>query len=316
MDVFTHGTTKASFLGATSLLQDTLKVYTAQGGTLAAVDDDYTLTNADGLLTITIKSTGILASDLKVDWYLYDAPLAVKRNQVESSIMVHRRIGTKGSVAKALSDIYPGSTVLEWNEYGGRPYYFRLILDLTDTIADISNAEVLRTLNIYKPLRSEMEDDMPAYRSSCIIAISLKTDVLGYDVRRCGTPLDSLVDQEPGGGVAGLFAVTDTNVVPIVEVAVHDPHHCPDDFTGQGFRFPGVWDQLFEQGIELFFVLCHCLFSFHDLLAFYLLIGYTLEREGAAVFPPPQPVHSLVFSAPCFSFPGLIVIVIRSARSG
>lgn len=134
----------------------------------------------------------ILASDLKVDWYLYDAPLAVKRNQVESSIMVHRRIGTKGSVAKALSDIYPGSTVLEWNEYGGRPYYFRLILDLTDTIADISNAEVLRTLNIYKPLRSEMEDDMPAYRSSCIIAISLKTDVLGYDVRRCGTPLDSL----------------------------------------------------------------------------------------------------------------------------
>lgn len=62
VDVFTHGTTKAAFLGATSLLQDTLKVYTAQGGTLAAVDDDYTLTNADGLLTITIKSTGILAS--------------------------------------------------------------------------------------------------------------------------------------------------------------------------------------------------------------------------------------------------------------
>ncbi len=70
------------------------------------------------------------------------------------------------------------------------------------------------------------------------------------------------------------------------------------------------------EGIQLFFVLCHCLISFRDLLAFYLLIGYTLGREGATVFPPPQPVHSSVFAAPCFSFPGLIVIVIRSARSG
>lgn len=62
-DVWTHGTAKAAFMGAPSLLQDTLKVYTAQGGTLAALGDDYTLaTSDDGLLTISIKSTGILAS--------------------------------------------------------------------------------------------------------------------------------------------------------------------------------------------------------------------------------------------------------------
>ena len=134
----------------------------------------------------------ILAKDLKVDWYGYDYPVEVKRNQIESSIMVHRRLGTKGSVDKALSDIYPGSTVQEWYEYGGRPFYFRVVLDLTNQIADISNEEVLRKLSIYKPKRAELEDDMIAYRSSSVIAITLRTDVQGFDVRRCGTPLDSL----------------------------------------------------------------------------------------------------------------------------
>lgn len=62
-DVWTHGSAKAAFIGAPSLLQNTLEVYTASGGTLATLDDDYTLsTSDDGLLTITLLSTGILYS--------------------------------------------------------------------------------------------------------------------------------------------------------------------------------------------------------------------------------------------------------------
>ena len=49
----------------------------------------------------------ILAEDLKVDWYDYDATLEIKRRTVKDSWYVHRRMGTVEAVEKALSDVWP-----------------------------------------------------------------------------------------------------------------------------------------------------------------------------------------------------------------
>ena len=68
---------------------------------------------------------------------------------------VHRHMGTKAAVERAISAIYPHTQVLEWWEYGGEPYHFRLDINITnDSIDSVKQRRVLERLEYYKSLRS------------------------------------------------------------------------------------------------------------------------------------------------------------------
>ena len=74
----------------------------------------------------------ILAHDFKVDWWDADYTLEEKRRTLKDSWRVHKLMGTKAAVETAISAIYPNTKVLEWFEYGGSPYHFRLDINITD----------------------------------------------------------------------------------------------------------------------------------------------------------------------------------------
>lgn len=97
----------------------------------------------------------ILAYDFKVDWWDADYSLEEKRRTLKDSWRVHKLLGTKAAVEMAISAIYPRTTVLEWWEYGGEPYHFRLDINITnDSIDSIKQRRVLERLEYYKSLRS------------------------------------------------------------------------------------------------------------------------------------------------------------------
>lgn len=97
----------------------------------------------------------ILAYDFKVDWWSADYSLEEKRRTLKESWYVHRILGTKAAIERAISAIYPETTVEEWFEYGGEPYHFRLWINLTDDDVDSERMRrVLDRLNYYKNLRS------------------------------------------------------------------------------------------------------------------------------------------------------------------
>ncbi len=73
----------------------------------------------------------ILARDFKVDWWDPEYSLEEKRRTLKDSWRVHRLLGTRAAVETAISAIYPHTQVLEWFEYGGEPYHFRLDIDIT-----------------------------------------------------------------------------------------------------------------------------------------------------------------------------------------
>ena len=129
----------------------------------------------------------ILAYDFKVDWYDCNYPLKTKRALVKSSFHVHRHMGTRGSVIDALSSIYPGSTIEEWFEYGGDPYHFRIILDVMDQLVSISNSDIVRAVDLYKSLRSHLEDNAIVYRSRTHLTVKTSCGFILYGVRLCGT---------------------------------------------------------------------------------------------------------------------------------
>lgn len=97
----------------------------------------------------------ILAYDFKVDWWDADYSLEEKRRTLKDSWRVHRLLGTRAAVEMAISAIYPHTQVLEWFEYDGEPYHFRLDINITnDSIDSDKQRRVLERLNFYKSLRS------------------------------------------------------------------------------------------------------------------------------------------------------------------
>lgn len=100
-----------------------------------------------------------LAYDFKVDWWDETYTLEEKRRTLKDSWRIHRMLGTKAAVELAIRAIYPETNAVEWFEYGGKPYHFRLYIDLSDVMGDETRPwHVMDRVNFYKSLRSHLDD--------------------------------------------------------------------------------------------------------------------------------------------------------------
>lgn len=111
----------------------------------------------------------ILAYDMHVDWYDYGYPLEVKRRMVRDSVKVHKRMGTKYAVETALGSLWPESEVEEWFQYGGQPYHFRVVCDVTENVITASWQQLVNAVRMYKRLAAHMEAVVYQTRISCVI---------------------------------------------------------------------------------------------------------------------------------------------------
>ncbi|MBQ6052972.1 MAG: phage tail protein I [Clostridia bacterium] len=149
----------------------------------------------------------ILAKDYKVDWYLPDTSLEAKREQIAAQFMVHRHLGTKSAIVFALSAICPGSDVQEWFEYGGDPYYFKIVCDVTEQTTPISQSDLVRVARAVKPTRAVLEDQNVIYRSRNVIAVSVNGGYVFFNPRLCGTYPKQAMQGEDENGFISLESV-------------------------------------------------------------------------------------------------------------
>lgn len=99
----------------------------------------------------------ILAYDFKVDWWDHRYTLEQKRKTLRDSFAVHRHLGTKYSVETALSAVYPRAVIQEWFEYGGEPYTFRLLVDVSGQVVNLDlHRRAIELIDYYKNLRSHL----------------------------------------------------------------------------------------------------------------------------------------------------------------
>lgn len=68
----------------------------------------------------------MIAADFKIDWWRPDASVQEKRECLKNSWYVHKHLGTKSAIEKAISDFLGAGRIEEWFEYGGEPYHFRV----------------------------------------------------------------------------------------------------------------------------------------------------------------------------------------------
>ena len=129
----------------------------------------------------------ILAKDFKVDWYDFNWSVEAKRATIKDSFYVHRHLGTKGAVLKAVCDVYAASQLQEWYEYDGDPYYFRIIVEASQQLAPISLPGVMNAIELYKSARSHLEGGMPIVSITCSIVIQTDQGGQYYQTRVTGT---------------------------------------------------------------------------------------------------------------------------------
>lgn len=129
----------------------------------------------------------ILAQDFKVDWYDYNADVAEKRRTIKDSWFVHKRMGTKSAVERAVSDVWPNSKIEEWFDYSGDPYHFRVILDTSESSAPVDIGTVMKKIRLFKPARAVMDGGEPIVKITCGIVIETGKFTKTYHVGRCGT---------------------------------------------------------------------------------------------------------------------------------
>lgn len=140
-------------LSTEALAEATAEALTAR---LTEIDRLRIISNIDNLEEALLA---ILARDFKVDWWDPEYSLEEKRRTLKDSWRVHKTLGTKAAVETAISAIYPDTKVLEWFEYGGEPYHFKLMIDSEyEKVDPEKHRRVLEKVAYYKNLRSHLDE--------------------------------------------------------------------------------------------------------------------------------------------------------------
>lgn len=82
-----------------------------------------------------------------------------KRNLIKSAIKIHRYKGTKYALEEIFKTLNIVGNVEEWFNYGGKPYYFKIILQIFNrSINEETENKLLGLINEYKNERSWLDE--------------------------------------------------------------------------------------------------------------------------------------------------------------
>lgn len=96
-----------------------------------------------------------LAYQWKTEGYEQTFSKEVKAKLVESSYIVRKTKGTKHAVETTIKDIHGDFELLEWPDYGGNPYCFKVVGTVSPSGEKL--AEVYKAINMTKNERSYLD---------------------------------------------------------------------------------------------------------------------------------------------------------------
>lgn len=97
-----------------------------------------------------------LAWELHITWYNPKAGIDAKRQIIKDSDLVYSKMGTKWAVERVAKTYFGESKIVEWFEYGGKPFCFR-IETVNQKIVSSLAAEFLKMLDIVKRASTHLD---------------------------------------------------------------------------------------------------------------------------------------------------------------
>lgn len=112
-----------------------------------------------GLEELEETTLDYLAWQFHVDGYGVAITKQAKRELIYQSVLLHKKKGTPWSIKHAINTalLFPVE-LTEWFQWGGKPYFFRVHIDITEMIFDLEIIEnIFRIIWDYKNVRSWLE---------------------------------------------------------------------------------------------------------------------------------------------------------------
>lgn len=147
------------------ILPHSIKQAPTVEGTAKAIHDEYkmlwdevcTVLHYPRLNELPHAVLDLLAWQFHVDFYDQLLSISQKRNLVLQSIAWHRMKGTPLAVERMVEAVYASGKVLEWYEYGGEPYHFKVVVQ-SEPIQDAAVLDLLTAaINEVKNVRSWLD---------------------------------------------------------------------------------------------------------------------------------------------------------------
>jgi phage tail P2-like protein len=98
----------------------------------------------------------LIAFEKHVDFYSNDLPVEQKRELINRSTFFHRQKGTPAAVEELITTVFGEGKVVEWFEYGGQPYYFKVVTN-NRSVTQEKAEQFLQALSAVKNVRSVLE---------------------------------------------------------------------------------------------------------------------------------------------------------------
>lgn len=114
-----------------------------------------TLRTWDQIDNLTSEELDELAWENNIDWWESGWDIETKRANIKEATKINEKRGTKYSVERILESVFGTGTVIEWFEYDGDPYHFKVTAqgDLTEERL----AKFRKLIEITKPARSVLD---------------------------------------------------------------------------------------------------------------------------------------------------------------
>ncbi|MEI6857079.1 phage tail protein I [Psychrilyobacter sp.] len=96
-----------------------------------------------------------LAYQWRVEGYEQTLSKEIKASLVETAYVVRKTKGTRYAVEKTIKDIHGDFELLEWYQYGGDPYHFKVVGETAPTGEKLE--KLYKSINITKNERSSLD---------------------------------------------------------------------------------------------------------------------------------------------------------------
>lgn len=105
--------------------------------------------------TLPEYALDMLAVELDTQYYDTSFSVEVKRGLIKNTLVWYLKAGTPSAVAELIAAVFGEGEIQEWFEYGGKPYYFKIMTNATITTDGIQY--LLSMIERVKNARSHVE---------------------------------------------------------------------------------------------------------------------------------------------------------------